>query len=62
MLAPLGKSDHSGIIVELNVSAVGYKDFVKSSKMLLGKVTESDILAFAEDIDWSYSSDGLSDL
>ena len=61
MLAPLGKSDHSGILVELNVSAVGHKEFVKSSKMLLGKVTESDILAFAEDIDWSYSSDGLFD-
>ena len=48
MLAPLGKSDHSGILVELNVSAVGHKDFVKSSKMLLGKVTESDILAFGQ--------------
>ena len=29
--------------------------------MLLGKLTESDILAFAEDIVWSYSSDGLFD-
>ena len=59
MLAPLGKSDHSSILLNLNVSADSHKDFVKSSKMLLGKVTESDILAFAEEIDWSYSSDEL---
>ena len=36
-------------------------DLTFSFKMLLGKLTESDILAFAEDIVWSYSSDGLFD-
>ena len=61
MLAPLGKSDHSSILLKLNVSSDSHKDFVKSSKMLLGKVSESDILAFAEEIDWSYSSDEVFD-
>ena len=61
MLAPLGKSDHSSILLRLNVSSDSHKDFVKSSKMLLGKVSESDILAFAEEIDWSYSSDEVFD-
>ena len=61
MLAPFGKSDHSSILVELNFNADSHKDFVKSNKMLLGKVSESDILSFAEDINWDYSSVELCD-
>jgi len=56
MLAPFGKSDHASILVELNFNADSHKDFVKSNKMLLGKVSESDILSFAEEINWDYAS------
>ena len=61
LLAPLGKSDHHSILVELNVDADGHKDFVKSNKTLWGKVSEADIVTFAEGIDWDYSSQDMLD-
>ena len=44
MLSPLGKSDHSIISVDLNVDVKKQKDFMKSTKVLWGKVNQSDIL------------------
>ena len=57
MLSPLGKSDHSIISVDLNVDVKKQKDFMKSTKVLWGKVNQSDILKLAEGIDWQYPTE-----
>ena len=47
LLAPLGKSDHRSILCNLNVNVSNREVFVKSKKILWGKVNSSDIVEIA---------------
>ena len=58
-LAPLGKSDHVSLLVDLNVNSKHKREFTRSTKILWGKVTEADILDFSKDVNWSSSSADL---
>ena len=57
LLAPLGKSDHRSILCNLNVNVSNREVFVKSKKILWGKVNSSDIeeIARQRNINWNYS-------
>ena len=59
VLAPLGKSDHVSLLIDLNVNSKHKREFTRSTKVLWGKVTEADILDFSKDVNWSSS---LADL
>ena len=56
--APLGKSDHVSILVELKLSV--NVDFVSSQRQNWYKVDANFVLERASTIDWKYSSDTLS--
>ena len=57
LLAPLGKSDHRSILCNLNVNVSNREVFVKSKKILWGKVNCSDIeeIARQRNLNWDYS-------
>ena len=59
VLAPLGKSDHVSLLVDLNVNSKHKREFTRSTKILWGKVTEADILDFSKDVNWSSSAADL---
>ena len=59
VLAPLGKSDHVSLSVDLNVNSKHNREFTRSTKVLWGKVTEADILDFSKDVKWSSSFVGV---
>ena len=56
--APLGKSDHISVLVELKLSV--NLDFVASERKNWYKVDTNFVLERASPIDWNYSSDSLS--
>ena len=56
VLAPLGKSDHVSLLVDLNVNSKHKREFTRSTKIVWGKVTEADILDFSKDVNWSSSA------
>ena len=59
VLAPLGKSDHVSLLVDLNVNSKHKREFTRSTNILWGKVTEADILDFSKDVNWSSSAADL---
>ena len=59
VLAPLGKSDHVSLSVDLNVNSKHNREFTRSTKVLWGKVTEADIFDFSKDVKWSSSFVGV---
>ena len=58
MLAPLGKSDHLCILIELQMS-VNF-DYIKKQRKDWYKVKPEFIINHARNIDWNYSSNNLS--
>ena len=56
--APLGKSDHIGIIVELKLYVD--TDYVSSQCQNWYKVDTNFVLGHASEIDWNYSSESLN--
>ena len=61
LFAPLGISDHSCILVDLNVNVEKQKEFIRSTKKLWGKISNDDIVNFANEISWDYDSPDLTD-
>lgn len=61
IVAPLGKSDHLCINVELNLNRSNITDNdSKVPRRLWGKVQPNELLELSCDIDWSFSSESLS--
>ena len=56
-VAPLGKSDHLGIIANLKIT--NNSDFIKSTKENWSKFSVDDIIKLGQDIDWKYESEEL---
>ena len=61
-MSPLGKSDHVGFDIDLNLFASSSKGNItpKFNKQLWSKVSFKELLEKSYEIDWSYSSDVLS--
>ena len=60
MLAPLGKSDHMCILIDLNLSSNKFTSkFVKSKKKLWREVNPPTLVEFAKDTSWDYSSNDI---
>ena len=62
IVSPLGKSDHVGFDIDLNLFANPSKGNItpKINKQLWSKVSFKELLEKSYEIDWSYSSDVLS--
>ena len=63
IVAPLGKSDHVGLDVELNLCRSETNDdetSVKESKKLWGKISLQELLHKSREIDWSFSDNAIS--
>ena len=60
MLAPLGKSDHMCIKVELNIDIENNVKFRRLEKQNWSKVSKNDLLKAGKAIDWTYSLPNLS--
>ena len=56
-VAPLGKSDHLGIVANLKIT--NNCDFIKSTKENWSKFSVEDIIQLGLGIDWKYQSDEL---
>ena len=62
ILSPLGKSDHVGFDIDLNLFAGSSKGNItpNTTKQLWSKVSCKELLEKSYEIDWSFSSDVLS--
>ena len=62
IVAPLGKSDHVCLDIELNLCRSGANDEVslKEPRKLWGKISLQELLHKSSEIDWSFSEDAIS--
>ena len=56
--SPLGKSDHLGLLLELNVTC--NLEYITSKRKNWYRVKQEFVLSHGSDIDWSYSSSEIS--
>ena len=57
--APIGGSDHVGILVDVNVDVKEQQKFIDSSKKNWGKISFDDLLTLSQKTEWAYSSSDL---